>query len=462
MHKFKYKIPYCSRVLVKFKVGNFASFGNIEEFSMVAGHYGAEKNRTYGSSLQYPILRSSYLYGKNASGKSNFIRAMIYSRGAIIGIDPSNKNISRDFKYRLSTDYSHRDSTGTITKNDSYFEYYIKTDRGLFSYGFEITTSSRVVMSEWLVKINDDETEEILFERDLIGFTTFPENEQTLYDAGLNLESTELFLKRGFETNSGNENSALYPIISELYTWFRDCFIIRTNDSYLTGMIVKKDVIQQINNDILGYDTGITLLDPVELRPFPKSTVEKEWESKKISISSLKDDECFITVLSNRLIQITTDDDSFHFKELMFEHNHRFKQMYRDESDGTKRLLLFLFLLNDQTRMNDSGDMTDKIRTVVIDEIDRSMHTGMTKKIITDYIANKSTEMCQLIATTHECDVLPQLRPDEIWFIDKNDDGETVLYSLEEFKSATREMRDEMYLEGRFGAIPRVCPIERS
>ena len=91
----------------------------------------------------------------------------------------------------------------------------------------------------------------------------------------------------------------------------------------------------------------------------------------------------------------------------------------------------------------------------VVDELDRSLHPNLTFNFVKKYLSieNKS----QLIVSTHEDRILDLniMRRDEIWFVEKNDIGESKIYSLEEFK--TRFDKDIMtaYLDGRYGSIPK-------
>ena len=94
----------------------------------------------------------------------------------------------------------------------------------------------------------------------------------------------------------------------------------------------------------------------------------------------------------------------------------------------------------------------------LIDELDSSLHpllvTGLLKIFLQSNINN------QLIITTHEMKTLDfdLVRRDEIWFAEKSENGETRIYSLEEFKDVARFDRkiDKAYMEGRFGAIANI------
>ena len=101
--------------------------------------------------------------------------------------------------------------------------------------------------------------------------------------------------------------------------------------------------------------------------------------------------------------------------------------------------------------------------TVVIDEIDRSLHPGLLHKFISFFLDSAQNTSSQLIVTTHESSLLDLslLRRDEIWFVEKNNHGESHLYSLEEFQPRFDKEIRKAYLQGRYGAIPFISDVQQ-
>ena len=99
-----------------------------------------------------------------------------------------------------------------------------------------------------------------------------------------------------------------------------------------------------------------------------------------------------------------------------------------------------------------------KNKMFLIDELDSSLHPLLVKGLL--QLFSKSNINNQLVITTHELKTLDfdLVRRDEIWFTEKNEFGESRLYSLEEFKDVARFDRkiDKAYMEGRFGAIANI------
>ena len=122
-----------------------------------------------------------------------------------------------------------------------------------------------------------------------------------------------------------------------------------------------------------------------------------------------------------------------------------------EESDGSVRLLDFIPMLID-LKLNSS--------VYLIDEIDRSMHPMLSQKLLEYYFAFLDKERdTQLICTTHESNLLDlnMIRADEVWFVEKGQDGASHLTSLAEYKP--REDVRKGYLQGRYGAIPFFASI---
>jgi AAA15 family ATPase/GTPase len=118
-----------------------------------------------------------------------------------------------------------------------------------------------------------------------------------------------------------------------------------------------------------------------------------------------------------------------------------------DESDGTQRLLNLLPAL--YFAQNASG-------VYFIDEIDRSMHPVLVRKLFEFFLKSCAGEKRQIIVTTHESNLLDLdlLRRDEIWFVEKDQSAGTRMYSLTDFKVRKDLQIRKGYLEGRFGGIP--------
>ncbi|MBQ9508457.1 MAG: ATP-binding protein [Bacteroidales bacterium] len=116
-----------------------------------------------------------------------------------------------------------------------------------------------------------------------------------------------------------------------------------------------------------------------------------------------------------------------------------------EESEGTKTLFRMMLSMMDIIR---SG------RLLLIDEIDTSLHTQLVEFIIGMF---NGSERAQLVYTSHNTHLLNTdfQRRDQVYFVNKREDGSSDLYSLYDYKDFrdTLDM-EKAYLQGRFDAVP--------
>lgn len=134
-------------MLIRFNIRNFLSFdvqdnGKSEEFSMIAGKVKSKEERLYKDE-NIKLLKFSAIYGANASGKSNLIKALSFMQKTIVSGE-------------LPTGYSNLycKVNETNKKEESYFEVQLMFDNKYYLYGFTILLSSGEFLSEWLYEIN--------------------------------------------------------------------------------------------------------------------------------------------------------------------------------------------------------------------------------------------------------------------------------------------------------------------
>jgi AAA15 family ATPase/GTPase len=99
-------------------------------------------------------------------------------------------------------------------------------------------------------------------------------------------------------------------------------------------------------------------------------------------------------------------------------------------------------------------DIVRNDRTLIIDEIDTSLHTNIVEYFIRLFHMGYR---CQLIYTSHNTSLLDlkKTRKDQVYFVNKNNEGASDLYSLFDFKDFRENMDAEKgYLQGRFDAVP--------
>ena len=92
----------------------------------------------------------------------------------------------------------------------------------------------------------------------------------------------------------------------------------------------------------------------------------------------------------------------------------------------------------------------------MIDEIDRCMHSLLVKEFLTRFFDRHKSDKTQIIFTTHDTNLmdLDLFRQDEIWFVDRNRNKASELFSLNKFKVRFDKIPKNDYLLGRYGAVP--------
>ena len=436
-------------MLMRFEVKNFLSFDNMTEFSMFAGDF-QKKQEHLIKTKKTNLVKFAAFYGANASGKSNLVKAIDYSRKIILeGI----KRIPRETFFKCKPENKNKITT---------FEYEILLNDKYYAYGFNVLISKNEIVGEWLYDISGKE-EKLIFERDLennqfnkdVEFSKeINERRFDVYFEDNKLNSETLFLKEisRFLYNTNHE----FRVFEEIYKWFSNCLDVNfpsipiTHFEYMLSNDVNfnKEVIDILNS----FGTGITDFELIEC---PMEDLMKELPEmliNRIKDDLLKSKSKGVNIRGNKQFYNITLDKNNNLKAqiLSFKHQMNAVDFYlSEESDGTRRLMDLIEIL------------LSKDKVFIIDEIDRSLHPNLTYKFIELFLNIAKERNIQLIVTTHEDKLLDLrlLRRDEIWFIQKDNLGKTEIYPLESFDKKFDTKIIKSYLEGRYGGIPRLKKI---
>lgn len=460
-------------MLIRFNVRNFLSFasrpdGKTEEFSMIPGKVRSKREHLYEDS-KLKLLKFAAIYGANASGKSNLVKAMDFARKTVVDGLPEG----------ISEKYCKSNNENKNAK--SYFEFEIKIDDCIYAYGFEVILSLRKITSEWLVELIDEEKENTIFVRDVdnkefeIGGML---KEKGLCDKLKNyledIRSDDSVLFLSLMNQNKKDLYRQYPsakVMKKVFNWINFQLDINYPDRPISNYsyMAKSDNVKEICRIISAFGTGITNFKLVEVAPekvlsklpdFVRkdiaSAIEKGVKELKTN-KKLKNNEMGLIMRSDKDFFILRVDaeENVECKTIQFSHNN-INSLFslEEESDGTVRLLDLLEILL-------AGDS----KTYVVDELDRCLHPSLTYKFVDTFLEEAAKKNIQLIVTTHESRLMDfdLLRRDEIWFVDKKKNGETDIYSLEEYNERFDKKIDKAYLEGRYGGVPvfsTVFPIK--
>src|SRR3989304_1284405 len=423
-------------MFIEFKVTNFRSIHNTQTLSMVAGTGTElkEQNMLASGLLSLPdILRSSVIYGPNAAGKSNLLRAVQFMQS--FGLTSQSLEDGQDINV---TPFLLNSKSRT---EPSEFEVIFVQDKVRYQFGFAVNNVR--VMNEWLLAYPEGRPQR-WYERkydqqkesDTWNFGGRFSGPRTMIDVWQKAtRQNGLFLSTAIQLNS----EQLKPV----FNWFQQklAVILPSGDINLQFSIEqcasddgKKQVMEFMNS----ADISIT---GIELKKIPFSPdilpTNMYQEIKEHLIRDFQGKE----MTNVRFLHKTDSKDIVSFD-------------ISDESGGTQKLFAFAGPLL---------DVLAKGRILLVDELDTSLHPLMVRFLISlihNPEVNRSN--AQLVFTTHDTSVLDTeiFRRDQVWFVGKNTENVTRLYPLTEFSPRKGEAIERGYLNGRYGALPFIGEVK--
>ncbi|MCI8710950.1 MAG: ATP-binding protein [Ruminococcus sp.] len=410
-------------MLLMFKVKNYLSFKNESILDMRATAYVQHPTHVIRVNDKLGLLKTTALYGANASGKSNLISAMFFFERYIFS-QFINKKENEDFesneigmKMKLEP-FGLSDDINNASEFDIIF---LHNDKQI-QYGFECTPEE--VLNEWLFiddkKVFERTDTELSFgsryQRMLGPYKKLPA--ERLYVAVL-----EYFL----------DEEAKKVVLGDFISFFSKEYNVFTEilfESTVKGLagtiglskklVSNKAYRKKVEHYLRLIDVGIKCLDVQTETIFDERTGKKK--KKKVV----------------RTVHEVYDEAGNIVGEKLFD--------LRQESSGTLRFLAYI---------QNIVEMVSNGGVFIVDEISARLHPLLTKLIV-DIFCSDQNKKAQLIFTTHDISLLNnnQFRRDEIVFVDKNERGESSLYALSDLKVREDTTFNKDYLQGKYGAIP--------
>ena len=440
-------------MLLRFSVANFMSIRDRVEFSMVATSSNNFHLKHTTKCGKYNVLKGSYLFGANASGKSTFIKAMCFLKEIVL-YGMQSVNVEKKY-FRLSDEYAEKPGI---------FQVDFWTNKHVYSYGLAISYKNAYILEEWLYELKDDEEKCIFYrgeddkgnlycDTDLMFSRHEDNNTFAVYRKGIQNKNSRniVFLKDMYMHI--DEDKPEYRAFVDVIKWLRKVIIVFPQSSYrrITSFLCN-DKNKDLRCSLHEFDTGVEDVKVIKKgidteNAIPQSLIamikqdfnaqEKNDIDKKKAIFKSRED----------LLEIEINHGDIVTSKLGFNHGNKDDLFeLKDESDGTRRLVHLLPLLKEAQNGN----------IVFIDEIDRSLHTMATMRFIEKFYELSWGHDSQIIATTQDANLLDldKVRQDEIWFIERNLDHSSRLYPLSEYAIKHENIRDD-YLLGRYGGIPK-------
>lgn len=421
-------------MLIEFLVKNFRSFQDEQVLSLVAARDKTTLRRNCTAIGKLRLLKSVGIYGANASGKSNLIKAIDIMRDLVkdsAGFEPDRELPVTPFLLN-----------GKSEKKPSVFEVIFLHDGVKYQYGFAATRKR--FQKEWLIAYPKG-IGQAWYERTYNEkksdynwkYSTFLKGDKK--KLAEKTRNNALFLSVGAQWN--NEQ------LTNVYKWFEGNLRIappREHFRPVTAKMlldvekekgVRKELYESVIESMQDADLGIKGVNVIKPRvdkdkmEFPDDMPREVREMILERLSRPKVEMVHRNIETGKDVRLPLEE----------------------ESDGTQRFFQLL------------GPFFETIflgYTVFIDELEAHLHPLLTRELI-KFIQNPEYNRngAQLIFATHDVTLLdPELfRRDQIWFTEKDKNGGTQLHSMSDYKERRPRKGEAMqkgYLAGRYGAIP--------
>ncbi len=422
-------------MLIEFSVANYRSIKDEVTLSMVASSDKGQLGNTFAvpGPGNLRLLKSAAIYGANASGKTNVVRALFafgslvvrsaksYGQGDQLPMHPFRLDVSRasgptEFQIAIQLDDARYVYSAAVARDR------VHEERLTAASLATKRSQARLVFS----RIGTDITRGSGWVGEFKRLTEL-------------VRPNALFLSVAAQFNA----KSVMPV----HAWFRDCLrcVSETPEqAWEMGFTVSRvgdddEFLGRIEDLLNAADIGICridaeqikLLDHLAERGMPAEAVAEFTKQIRDRMGPDVDPEA---VMAPVLKPMHRDSDG---REVAFS-------LEQDESAGTRRLLALAGPLD---------DCLCQCRTLVIDEFEAKLHPLLALMLLRTIQRAPRT---QVILTTHDSSLLDAdlLRRDQIWFTEKRPDGSTDLYSLWDFRPRKDENLRKGYLAGRYGAVP--------
>ncbi|MFV1873185.1 MAG: AAA family ATPase [Oleiphilus sp.] len=416
-------------MLVEMSVANFRSLRGAQVFSLVKGK-GEEllETNTFNVSAanDFQLLRSAAIYGPNASGKSNYLKALQIMKHIVLESAASQQrgDLLPVTPFRLSPE----------TRNaPSEFEVTFIVEGVRYQYGFSVTAEQ--VFEEWLLAYPKGRAQR-WFTRQWVA-----EKKQYKWELGSSLtgekqlwqKSTRdnaLFLSTAVQLNSAQ----LQPV----FDWFKSTLRLANVGGWgptFSASLCENDEKAKVLEFLHAADIHIDDI-LVETKAFTPTDLPDDMPEalRDVIIGEMKGQK------TREIKTVHNDSDG---KPVLFD--------FKDESDGTQKLFSF------------AGPWIDALKNgyvLFIDELHDNLHPRLVRFLVELFHSpDTNPKNAQLVFTTHETSILNQevFRRDQVWFCEKNKAQATDIYPLTDFSPRKgRENLELAYLSGRYGALPFV------
>ena len=406
-------------MIAQFAIENFRSFKGNNTFSLVATSDKEllESNTFEGKKNRF--LKTAVIYGANASGKSNFFKALVFFLNFAVYSAPrkqaGDSTNTEPFVFSRQTE----------SAPSSFEIIFFVNNQGIETrYRYSFTISKTQVLEESLFALYN-KRETMIFKRYL----------------------QEITCSSAFKEGTRSKSS------------------VRTNCTFLSvcaqnNGVISREIIAYFRNMSVLYGPA-TLYNEIILG----NKIKKE--NKEANVKFLKCADFQIIGINTEIVPTLVDiqDDNgaatvknmqyerVEFGHVVYDEENPVAEKYineDDESAGTQRLYYFSkYILG----------ALEEGTALFIDEFDIMLHPLIIEYVIKLFNSSETNPRnAQLVISSHAVNIMTKknFRRDQIWFCEKDQYGATDLYSLVEYKEPVRKdaTYNKDYLSGKYGAIP--------
>lgn len=417
-------------MLLRFQFSNFRSFRAEQEFSMIADSLSDMPEIVISpNAISEQVLPVAAIFGANASGKTNVLKALYYMGGAVV---LSHRTWEPDAPIQLQP--FRLDSR--TKSSPSEFVVDIIVDGVRYEYGFVATPKE--FEKEWLNAYPSGRRQK-LFSRQSGKAMYFSRKLQ-----GENVRTEKITRPNSLFLSAAAQNN--HPALTPIYRWFADTldFVTSSRNISETAQLLNDEHSNKVIPEFLrAADLGII---GVQLKRGKKPTDDPKL--KRMA-------DAMVSALE------ISGDEAEEFRKFMSSEHPEIEVIHSDKSTGTAFSLAnesdgtvaYLALLGPVVLALRNGGV------VCIDELDSNLHPLLAREIVRVFQDPKlNPKRAQLIFNSHNLYLLSDrsLRRDQVWLTEKDRDGASHLYPLTQFKPRKDENLNNGYVQGRYGAIPFV------
>lgn len=428
-------------MIVDFSIKNWMSFKEETKFSFLANkNYMNGRKIPFIGEYDIELLPISALFGGNAAGKTNFVEAFKFAQNMVITGTLTGDRIPV-VPFLLDAKSSNQPSD---------FKFTLLIDKILYEYQFSV--NQKKILYESLKSRNPDNCEKLFYSRNL---------QEINLGNDIKLDSFEIIREITTEGQLFLNNTAHFnlKLLQPVYNWFKRSLRLITPNMVFPQLAQKFDEnnfqIDRLNEALDYFDTGISEIENHKLKP---EVIDALLQSEDNLRNYRHDGTSNNPELLKRgiLLQVGKNEP-VSANQLVSKHyipsGETVEFNLSQESEGTRRLIDLLPSFFDLTINAD-------LSVLIIDEIDRSLHSILTKSLIKSYLeTTNENSRIQLLFTTHDQSLLnPKiLRRDETWVTERDSEGVTKMYSFGDYKDIPLEKNIfELYESGILRGIPHI------